>query len=218
MCAAVFADPSPPPRKAPREVRRHQLIEATIDALARKGYAELTLADVAKAAGLSVGIVNFHFESKEKLLVETLKALADDYRSNWQMALRQSGPRPADKLAALLAADFNERICSARTLAAWCAFWAQAQSRPTYQEHCSSNDAEYSALTLDLCARVIREGSYPYDARLIARALDALLEGLWLDLMTMEKPYTIGEALATVYAALNAIFPRHFDPSGSVKA
>ena len=118
MCAAVFADPSPPPRKAPREVRRHQLIEATIDALARKGYAELTLADVAKAAGLSVGIVNFHFESKEKLLVETLKALADDYRSNWQMALRQSGPRSADKLAALLAADFNERICSARTLAA----------------------------------------------------------------------------------------------------
>jgi len=36
--------------------------------------------------------------------------------------------------------------------------------------------------------------------------------------MTMEKPYTIGEALATVYAALNAIFPRHFEPSGGVKA
>ena len=119
---------------------------------------------------------------------------------------------------ALLAADFNERICSTRTLAAWCAFWAEAQSRPTYQEHCSSNDAEYSALTLDLCARIIRDGNNPYDARLIARALDALLEGLWLDLMTMEKPYTIGEALETVYASLSAIFPRHFDASGNVKA
>jgi AcrR family transcriptional regulator len=218
MCAAVFADPSPPSRKASKEVRRHQLIEATIDTLAKKGYSELTLADVARTAGLSVGIVNFHFESKEKLLVETLKALAEDYRSNWQAALRQSGPRATDKLAALLAADFNERICSPRTLAAWCAFWAEAQSRPTYQEHCSSNDAEYSALTLDLCARIIREGNYPYDPQRIARALDALLEGLWLDLMTMEKPYTIREALETVYAALSAIFPRHFDPSGSVKA
>jgi AcrR family transcriptional regulator len=218
MCAAVVADLSSPSRKAPKEVRRHQLIEATIDTLARKGYAELTLADVAKIAGLSVGIVNFHFESKEKLLVETLKTLAEDYRGNWQEALRRGGPRPADKLVALLAADFNERICSQRTLAAWCAFWAEAQSRPTYQEHCSSNDAEYSALTLDLCARIIRDGNYPYDARLIARALDALLEGLWLDLMTMEKPYTLGEALETVYASLSAIFPRHFDASGNVKA
>jgi AcrR family transcriptional regulator len=217
MCAAVFADHSGPSRKASKEVRRHQLIEATIDTLAKKGYAQLTLADVAKTAGLSVGIVNFHFETKEKLLVETLKSLAEDYRSNWQGALRHAGPRPAEKLAALLAADFNEEICSARSLAAWCAFWAEAQSRPTYQEHCSSNDAEYSAVTLAICSSIIREGGYLYDPLHIARALDALLEGLWLDLMTMEKPYTRQEALATVFAALNAIFPRHFTASGAVK-
>jgi hypothetical protein len=36
--------------------------------------------------------------------------------------------------------------------------------------------------------------------------------------MTMEKPYSIGEALETVYATLSAIFPRHFDPSGAAKA
>jgi TetR/AcrR family transcriptional repressor of bet genes len=218
MCAAVFADHHGHARKASREVRRHQLIEATIDALSKKGYAELTLADVAKAAGLSVGMVIFHFESKEKLLVATLKSLAEDYRANWQKALRDAGPTPAHKLQALLAADFNERICTPRLLAAWCAFWAEGQSRPTYQEHCSSNDAEYSALTLDLCASIIRDGGYPYEPTRIARALDALLEGLWLDLMTMAEPYTREEALATVHAALNAFFPRHFTASGAVKA
>ena len=106
MCAAVFAD-HPGSRKASREFRRHQLIEATIDVLARKGYAALTLADVARAAGLSVGMVIFHFESKEKLLVETLKSLAEDYRVNWQEALATAGPTPAHKLANLLTADFN---------------------------------------------------------------------------------------------------------------
>jgi AcrR family transcriptional regulator len=51
---------------------------------------------VAKTAGLSVGIVNFHFDTKEGLLVETLKSLAEEYRGNWHEALRNAGPRPAD--------------------------------------------------------------------------------------------------------------------------
>ena len=53
-----------PQRKATRPVRRQQLIDSTIAVLARKGYAGLTVADVAKEAGLSAGIVIFHFNSK----------------------------------------------------------------------------------------------------------------------------------------------------------
>jgi AcrR family transcriptional regulator len=53
-------------RKAAKEVRQVQLIEATIDSLAKRDYSETTMADVADGAGLSRGIVNFHFESKEK--------------------------------------------------------------------------------------------------------------------------------------------------------
>ena len=34
-------------RKASKEMRRQQLIEATIDSLAKRGYAETTMADVA---------------------------------------------------------------------------------------------------------------------------------------------------------------------------
>jgi TetR/AcrR family transcriptional repressor of bet genes len=214
--AAVFADSSP--RKASKEVRRHQLIEATIDTLARKGFSELTLADVAKTAGLSVGIVNFHFETKERLLVETLKALAEDYRSNWQDALKAAGPHAAHKLASLLAADFNESVCTPRTLAAWCAFWAEAQSRPTYQEHCATSDAAYSAIVLDLCRSLIAEGGYPHDPVRTARALEALLEGIWLDLMTAETSYGRDEALGTISTCLHAFFPRHFGRDGTVLA
>jgi AcrR family transcriptional regulator len=51
-----------------KESRRTQLIEATIDSLARHGFAEFTLAQVAKSARLSQGIVNFYFRSKEALI------------------------------------------------------------------------------------------------------------------------------------------------------
>ncbi len=71
-------------RKAPRDVRRQQLIEATIRVLGQKGYAALTIADVAKQAGLSPGIVIFHFNSKDALLADVLRFLALEYRQHWE--------------------------------------------------------------------------------------------------------------------------------------
>lgn len=200
-------------RKASKEVRRQQLIEATIDVMARKGYSGTTMFDVAKVAGLSSGIVNFHFETKEKLLVDTLRYLADEYRANWHQAYKAAGPDPAEQLRALLWADFNPEICNPRKLAAWCAFWAEAQSRPTYLEHCGSNDEEYSAIVLALCTEIIKKGRYHHEPAHIARALDALLEGLWLDLMTMAQPYSREEARATIHACLHAFFPKHYPPA-----
>jgi len=40
----------PVSRKKPRDTRRAQLFEATIETLARRGYARMTLGDVARAA------------------------------------------------------------------------------------------------------------------------------------------------------------------------
>ena len=86
-------------RKASKETRRQQLIEATIDLLAKRGYSETTMADVADGAGLSRGIVNFHFESKEKLLVATLQYMADEYSQHWR-ARAAEGRRRSGKAAA----------------------------------------------------------------------------------------------------------------------
>ena len=127
-------------RKQSKEVRRLQLIEATIDSLARRGYSETTMADVADGAGLSRGIVNFHFESKEKLLVATLQFMADEYAAHWRSALQKAGDDPARQLAAVVAADFDRSICNKRKLAAWCAFWGEAKSRPTYQALCGARE------------------------------------------------------------------------------
>ena len=41
-----------PSRKASKEVRKQQLIEATIRILAQKGFAALTVADVAKVCAI----------------------------------------------------------------------------------------------------------------------------------------------------------------------
>lgn len=208
--------PEAPPRKASREARRQQLIEATIEVLASKGYSRMTLTDVAKLAGLSHGLVNFHFETKEKLLSETLRHLSDEYRENWMAALAAAGQGPAERVHALLAADFNAAICTPARLSAWCSFWGEAQSRPMYQQTCGAKDDDYNAHLESLCAELIRDGGYAGDPVRIARVLRVTVEGCWLDMMTMVTPYSQAEALATVMTAAAAFFPRHFDGQGLV--
>ena len=52
-------------RALAKERRRQQLIDATIKCISKKGLGGTTLADVAGEAGLSQGIVNLHFDSKD---------------------------------------------------------------------------------------------------------------------------------------------------------
>jgi AcrR family transcriptional regulator len=219
MAAATdLGKPDALPRKMPRDERRLQLIEATIAVLAAKGLARTTMSGVARAAGLSHGLVNFHFESKENLLLDTLLFLAEEYRQNWTTALAASGPDAADQIDALLRADFHPRVCTPERLAAWCTFWGEAQSRPIYQERCGANDDAYIQTLEDLCARMIREHGYAGNPTRIGRTLRVTIEGVWLDMMTQTLPYSEGEALATVMTAAAAFFPRHFTENGRIGA
>jgi TetR/AcrR family transcriptional repressor of bet genes len=168
------------------------------------------MADVADGAGLSRGIVNFHFESKEKLLVATLQHMYDEYAAHWRAALEKAGDDPASKLQALVAADFDRAICNKRKLAAWCAFWGEAKSRPTYQALSGARDQAYQGTVVSLCGLLKQDGGYDCDPESIALALSAMLEGLWLRLMMGTQDVSRETALNGANAFLASAFPKHY--------
>jgi TetR/AcrR family transcriptional repressor of bet genes len=198
------------PRTLGRDMRRQQLINATIAMIAEKGFSRTTLTDVAARAGVSHGLVLFHFKSKDQLLTETLDYLAEEYRANWQTAFESAGERPEEKILALIKADFGEVICTPAKLAAWCAFWGESQSRPLYQARCGANDALYNNTLVSLCAEMNTRYGYAHDPQRTGRLLRIMTEGVWLDLMTLEVPYTVEEAFQTAMQGIRAIYPRHF--------
>ena len=65
-----------------------------------------------------------------------------------------------------------------------------------------------------VCGRLLAEGGYAGEARVVARMLRVTVEGVWLDLMTMREPYARDGALRTVMACATAVFPGHFTPEG----
>ncbi len=184
--------------------------------MARNGYARTTLTEVARQAGLSHGLVNFHFASKEGLLAETLAYLAEEYRRNWETALARAPASPAARLDAMIRADFEPSICTPTRLSAWCSFWGEAQARPVYQENCGANDDLYNSTLEQLCREITAEGGYPVDPVLIGRGLRVMLEGAWLEMMTMSRPYEREVGLRAIHACVAAFFPKHFDADGLI--
>lgn len=202
-------------RTAPKEERQLQLIRATIRSVAKRGLSNTTMATVAKEAKLSQGIINLHFQSKERLLVETLRYLADEYEQAWEAAIAGAGPSAAEQLAALVAVDFDKSVCERNKVAVWFAFWGETRSRPTYRKICAERDRRYMDMLISLCATVAREGGYDdVDGATIASGLSAMSEGLWLDLLISPESMDREQAKRICFAYLNRAFPQHFSRQG----
>jgi TetR/AcrR family transcriptional repressor of bet genes len=198
-------------RTATRERRRQQLIDATMKCIGRKGMASSTLSDVAKEAGLSQGIVNLHFESKDNLLTETLRHVADEYKTQFNKALEKSGPAPAQKLLALMELDLRPSICDRGKIAVWFAFWGEVKSRPTYRKICDESDRYYDSIVEGLCAEIIADGAYEnLSASAIANALSSMTNGFWLSCLISPQSWNRAEAMEGVMSFLRSLFPQHY--------
>jgi len=207
----------PTRRRATKEVRRDQLIQATIDSLAKRGYSATTIADVADGANLSRGIINFHFESKDKLFVETLTYLSAEYAENWNSQLAQAGPDAAARLRALALADLDRKICTPRKVAAWFSVMTEAKGKPALQQLGWSRDEDYIAALETEIAGVKSEAGYNLDVVKTASAIYAMQEGLWFRLMLNRKDFSRDYAVEISLTTLGTLFPKHFDPQGNLR-
>ncbi|WP_043263110.1 TetR/AcrR family transcriptional regulator [Streptomyces sp. CT34] len=53
------------------KVRRAQIIEAAIDVIAARGFAKASMAQIAERAGVSKGVISYHFAGKNELIERT---------------------------------------------------------------------------------------------------------------------------------------------------
>jgi AcrR family transcriptional regulator len=63
-----------PRRSAVEAVRRAQIVDAAITVVAEEGYARASMARIAAQAGLSKGLLSYHFRSKDDLLEQAMRS------------------------------------------------------------------------------------------------------------------------------------------------
>ncbi len=157
------------------EIRRAQLIEVTIDSLAEVGYVGTTLAEIARRAGVSPGLVAHYFGDKDSLLSGAFRTLARSLaaRVRARLALAHSA---RGRVQAVIDTNLAPEEFDKRTGTAWLAFWGQVlhveglkRVQTAYQRRMLSN------LRSDL--RLMIPGD---EARSLAAMIAAMIDGVWL--------------------------------------
>ncbi|MGW6820563.1 TetR/AcrR family transcriptional regulator [Streptomyces sp. NPDC055005] len=95
------------PKRVDHEERRTQIAEALIQVAGRRGLHAVGMRDVAAEAGVSLRLVQYYFETKEKLLFHGLQHLTDRFTARVGACLAAAGPDPGPRatIEALLLAS-----------------------------------------------------------------------------------------------------------------
>ena len=195
----------------PKAERRQQLIDATIRCIAHHGLSAVTMQMVTREAGLSVGIANLHFESKDNLLNETLRFVAEEYHGG-QIEIMEGGDIPdlGERLDALLDFQLGRGVTQRQKMSVWFAYYGEAGARPVYQRIVSTVDRLAAQKLEALFTDIIREGGYQgVDARELATGYSALIDGLHLGLLVTPRELSKRRARAVARDFLRRAFPKH---------
>ena len=196
-------------RAEQKQHTRQKLIEATMEVIASEGFSGVTMAKVAEKAGLSRGIGNFHFRSKEQLLLETLRTLYQEFDDGWRNAVVDAGSSPVDQLKDLIKTTLNPPIADFKKIALWLAYWGEAPSREKYLEICAAHDREWDATVENILRPMVDDkfNSHGMTLAKIAQSLTAMIDGFWVEYLIADGRYTPEDAVKACFAFLASFFP-----------
>ena len=187
-----------------------KLISSAIKNISQKGIKETTMLDVSQGAGLSQGIVNFHFKSKELLLIETLKFVSNEYLESFQKCLVKSGSDPKKNIIAIIDNDFSKKICSRDKIALWFTFFSEVKFKPAYHQIYKERDLYYQRITEDIFRELINLEKSKISLINISNGLQALVMGLWLDQLEDPDTFNRKQAKQICFDYIKLNFPKQF--------
>jgi AcrR family transcriptional regulator len=158
------------------EVRREEILKATIDLLDRVGLASIRVADVAGALGVSPALVFYHFGTKDALVADAFAHAVDRDLHRIDEATSR-GADPMDRLLRVL--RLYGPTGEASGWRVWIDAWALAQREPVIRNVLRRLEEQWCAVLRGVIEDGIAEGTFtcPDPAATVAR-VSALIDGL----------------------------------------
>ncbi|MDP1668533.1 choline-responsive transcriptional repressor BetI [Phaeovulum sp.] len=162
------------PKLGAEPIRRAALVKATIEMVGDGGSLDVTVAQIARRAGMSSALAHHYFGSKEQIFLAAMRAILSIYAAEVRGALVVAEGH-AGRLRAIVHASFAPGSFRREAIGAWLNFYVLAQTAPearrllsVYQRRLHSN------LMHDLKPIVgARAGG-------VARGLGALIDGVYI--------------------------------------
>ena len=186
------------------------LIQATVAAISQHGLSELTSAKIATAAGHTAASINFHFGSKEALLLATLREVSEEFAEVMARVIEEAGEDDLRALLGIVDASLGRRLSDSSKIAVWYAFLAESKARGDYQRICGDRDASWSRMVIDLCKQLIAargNGSRWPDPEAVAHGLMGLVDQQWQGILFEGEAFDREAARRQCRAYLCSVFP-----------
>jgi phenylpropionate dioxygenase-like ring-hydroxylating dioxygenase large terminal subunit/AcrR family transcriptional regulator len=185
------------------------LIQATVAAISRHGLSGVTSAKIAGVAGHTAASINFHFGSKEALLLATLREVSKEFAGAMSIVMEEAGDDDLRALLGIVDASLGRGLSDSHKIAVWYAFLAESKARGDYQRICGDRDAAWSRMVIDLCKRIISSrgnGLWP-DAEAVAQGLMGLIDQQWQGILFEGDDFDREAARRQCRAYLSSVFP-----------
>ncbi|MEJ6845617.1 transcriptional regulator BetI [Sinorhizobium fredii] len=179
------------PKIGMEPVRRKALVDAALRVIGDQGTLAVTMSDIARTAGVSPALAHHYFGSKEQLLFATIRSLLGQLRDDAVAALKAAST-PREKVSALIRVSFRADQFAPETVAAWLAFYSEAQR------------SEDVRRLLVVYARRLRSNLFASlkalcradDAERIAEGAAAMIDGLYIRQSLKSAPISIEASIA----------------------
>lgn len=184
----------PAPKRADAEARRQQIVDAASTCARRSGFHGASMAEIAQAAGLSVGQIYRYFENKEAIIAAIVARDMADMRDKFREMHEAGGPI-LDAVLAKCASALDESYDRERA-ALMLEVVAEAARNPAVAAILEAADAEERQMKLDLIARTLPPDCEERERLARSEVLSMLFEGM--NVRAVNNPGADREAIARV--------------------
>lgn len=185
-------------------LRKKALIDAAILTIGERGTLDVTMAEIAGRAGVSSALAHHYFGAKDGLLQATMRHILSELNADVRRALATS--RTArERVSAVIAVNFSETQFQPEIIAAWLAFYVEAQkSEPLRRLLRVYARRLHSNLMSGLIGLMP-----PSEAERAAEAIAALIDGLYIRRALKEGMPNAASAIALVEDYLETKLLQH---------
>lgn len=178
------------------DTAKSNLVQAALNSVMDEGIDGCSVRKICDRAGVSVGLINYHFGSIHDLMAAAYLELAFTLMNS---AIDKSQCYPSDpreQLSVFIQETFSHSVMQRKVLRAWVVFWSMIDSSAQIRDaHDQSNCAFRRFLEHTFNELHKRQPVKP-TPRLAAIGLTAIIDGLWLEWCLSSETFSADEAIA----------------------
>lgn len=159
---------------------QEQILDAAMEVIVRDGLDSTSMRAVAEEADVSLGLLSYHFDGKENLVVAAFQRATEQLIAHTTEQIAAAGADPRERVRAALRSWFDPEFSDLEYLELWITIWAVGRT-----------NVEVAAAERDLydrCADLLRDAISDADPSLSPDAVSrrvtdlvALQNGLWIN-------------------------------------